>query len=369
MPTVTKETKGAATITPNATNSANKGPSKQELATCRIELEKKRAFSAQLEDTLRQVKLKPNIYNAPLLKPLRDFCEYRDNNRNKFIGIVEETSSLQPSNGGMPVNDLTSNYIQTIANYGDTSHLRNPTLQVVSSETKFRKTPFKKVYGKEQQDVKITHLRLMDGDNNVMMGRCAINITDEGKKLKEGDIIQLDMYTELTHTLGEKNGKSKPVVYIIKFSLVGYKHLPNPNYINIPLECDKASLQRQIEGKTIHLDKIEEVECSGSCCSLYGINMLQCVCKTNPIERMNLQTLKDECWFADREVEAMTNSHIRCMLYWWFATNIYAICGSKNRAPLPECLVAAVRKEYPDPDGNYTGYEAQRYIGSDPADN
>ena len=55
MPTVTKETKGAATITPNATNSANKGPSKQELATCRIELEKKRAFSAQLEDTLRQV--------------------------------------------------------------------------------------------------------------------------------------------------------------------------------------------------------------------------------------------------------------------------------------------------------------------------
>ena len=35
-------------------------------------------------------------------------------------------------------------------------------------------------------------------------------------------------------------------------------------------------------------------------------------------------------------------------------------------APLPECLVAAVRKQYPSPDGTYKGYEDDRYVGSDP---
>ncbi len=52
----------------------------------------------------------------------------------------------------------------------------------------------------------------------------------------------------------------------------------------------------------------------------------------------------------------MTNSQKRCMIYWWYATNIYSICGKKNRMKLPDCLVNAVRKAYPEPDGNYEGF-------------
>ena len=85
------------------------------------------------------------------------------------------------------------------------------------------------------------------------------------------------------------------------------------------------------------------------------------------VEKINLQTLKDECWFADKEVAVMTNAEKRCMLYWWFATNIYSICGNKNRAPLPVCLVAAVRRQYPEPNGIYKGYEASKFLGDDPA--
>ena len=160
------------------------------------------------------------------------------------------------------------------------------------------------------------------------------------------------------------------MVYILKFSLVGYFPLPPADTIQQPIECNATALQRKSPAaeKPITLANVEEVGCNGSCCSLHGIRMLVCICKTNPIGKINLQTLKDECWFADKEVAAMTMSEKRCMLYWWFATNIYAICGSKKRAPLPECLVAAVRKQYPSPDGKYTGYEASKYIGSSPGD-
>ena len=61
----------------------------------------------------------------------------------------------------------------------------------------------------------------------------------------------------------------------------------------------------------------------------------------------------------------MSNSKKRCMLYWWFVTHFYAICGSKKRAPLPNFLVPAVLYVYPSHDGKYTGYEENKYIGGE----
>ena len=319
-------------------------------------------------EMLRDMRQKPSLYLHPLFQPIREFCEYRDNHRGDFSGLIGETLPLQPVNPGEVVRALTRGYIQAIAEYDDTTKYSNPILQVVSKpDTKFRKVPFKKVFNKEQQPVKVTHLRLLDGDNNQMLGRCAINVTDDAKKLKAGDIIRLELYTELTHTLNEAKGAPpKPVVYIIKFSLVGRNSIPPATSINDPLECEASSMLNKSNGKSIHLDNIEQVKCDGCCCLLYGIRMLVCVCNTNPIDKINLETLKDECWFADKDVCNMENNEKRCMLYWWFATNIYGICGSKNRAPLPVCLVASVRKQYPAPDGKYKGYEAYQYIGADP---
>lgn len=346
-----------------------KKASKQAVKTCAEDLSSKHGFMKEVENMFRKVMQKPALYDHAMFQHLRAFCEYRDNNRKLFSGLMGETPPLQPNNGGVVVTDLSPGYIHAIANYHDTTIHPNPILQVVSGKTKYRSTPFKQTCNKPQQPVKITHLRLLDGDNNTMMGRLAMSITDMGKKLKEGDIIRLEQYTELTHTLNVKeNAPRKPVVYIIKFSLVGYNPLPLPKSILDPMECPSKEVIEKSNHKTVHIDSVEDVECNGSCCSLYGIRMLVCVRKTNPIGKINLQTLKDECWFADKEVDGMSNSEKRCMLYWWFATNIYGICGSKNRAPLPVCLVASVRKEYPEPDGKYTGYEANRYIGEDASD-
>ena len=353
------------TGSPHCDNS-KKAVCRQDVKACKIALEKKRDFVLQLEDLLRKVRQKPDIYNNTHLRPLREFCEYRYSHRDKFTGVIEGTMPLQPNHGGNVLVELTPCYIKAIAEYDDTSNLRNPVLQVVSATTSFKATPFKNTYDKPQQPVKVTHLRLMDGCNNTMLGRLAINITDEGKKLKEGDIIRLEMYTELTHTLNIKDGEPKPVVYVIKFSLVGYNALPMATYINDPMECDRESLEKKLNCKSIHLNIADDFECNGSCCSLYGIRMVLCVCRTNCIAKMNLQTPKDECWLANKEVDKMSNSEKRCMLYWWFATTICAICGARKRALLPECVVAAGRKQYPEPDGNYKGYKARRYIGRDP---
>ena len=43
------------------------------------------------------------------------------------------------------------------------------------------------------------------------------------------------------------------------------------------------------------------------------------------------------------------------MLYWWYMTKTYNICGKGTRADLPACLKAAIRKAYPSEreDGMY----------------
>ena len=100
-----------------------------------------------------------------------------------------------------------------------------------------------------------------------------------------------------------------------KFSLVGYNALPMAIWINDPSECGRSSLEKKLKGNEKTLDIAEYLECNESCCSLYVIRMILCVCRTNSIAKMNLQTLKDECWFANKEIEKMMNIKKRCMLY------------------------------------------------------
>jgi len=46
------------------------------------------------------------------------------------------------------------------------------------------------------------------------------------------------------------------------------------------------------------------------------------------------------------------------MLYWWYMTNTYNICGKGTHEDPPACLKAAIRKAYPSerPDGMFKKY-------------
>jgi hypothetical protein len=56
----------------------------------------------------------------------------------------------------------------------------------------------------------------------------------------------------------------------------------------------------------------------------------------------------------------MQNNHKRNLIYWWYATNIFFICGRHNTAELPECLVWNVQRHFPNkPVMPYKGYKAR----------
>jgi hypothetical protein len=57
------------------------------------------------------------------------------------------------------------------------------------------------------------------------------------------------------------------------------------------------------------------------------------------------------------DLDKMTPSHKRNMLFLWYATNVYNISGKSKQRKLPECLEYAIRLEHPNPDGvRYKGY-------------
>ena len=47
----------------------------------------------------------------------------------------------------------------------------------------------------------------------------------------------------------------------------------------------------------------------------------------------------------------MSNQDIRFLLYWWFSTNVYLICGRNNRCELPKCLIEKIQDTYPNQPG------------------
>lgn len=56
--------------------------------------------------------------------------------------------------------------------------------------------------------------------------------------LTKGDIIQLNIFTELTHRMGTSN--PKPALFIADFRKIGYDVLPS-NLNTEPLECTPTS--------------------------------------------------------------------------------------------------------------------------------
>jgi len=78
-------------------------------------------------------------------------------------------------------------------------------------------------------------------------------------------------------------------------------------------------------------------------CAKYGVSTVVCVCKTDPVDRIDLEVVRQYCFFATTELAKMKNSNKRNMLYWWYMTNTYNICDKGTRQEPPACLMAAVK--------------------------
>ncbi len=226
---------------------------------------------------------------------------------------------------------------------GDTSSpASEPILQVVARETKYRNNfnVTKDKNGSCSVQMQFTHLTLCDGDGNIIVGRVVAHLTQRQESWVL--VIQLPVFTELTHRMG--TSKPMPAVFIADFRKIGYRELPNQS----TAEDREPNSQKDVSNVKCEYGK--------RLCSVHGVGMIGCICDLHPVSRLNLQVLKEDCYFAKEEVKDMTNSQKRCMIYWWYATNIYSICGKKKRMRLPDCLVNSVRTAYPEASGTYEGF-------------
>ena len=96
--------------------------------------------------------------------------------------------------------------------------------------------------------------------------------------------------------------------------------------------------------------------CDGVLCSICGLRTSSCFLRRQ--EMPTLESIRSQCYFADKPVEQMDNKHKRFLLYWWWAVNIFAIRGKGMRSELPACIVRRIREKYPNPkDEPYTGFK------------
>ena len=165
---------------------------------------------------------------------------------------------------------------------------------------------------------------------------------------------------------GPEKPQRSPAIIIHNFSRVGFQNVaenlndPTTAHDASPTQCVPAttSTVTATDADGTEYEENVEVKCTheNRYCSLYGLDMITCVCEFNPVSDIDLEELAQYCWFADREVDKMTNSLKRNMLYWWYMTNTYNICGSGNRKEPPACLKYAIRCKYSEPSGKYKVY-------------
>ena len=321
---------------------------------------RKRKQDAEFKNKLDHIAKNPKLWQSEENRYLREFFNYIDVNRSTYpfsSGDRYDDLSAEPGNGQRK---LTQGYIKAIAAYQDTSFVDHPIFYVLECNTIHQDEAFTGFSEKKSPPTKILHLLLADGDGNQMTGRLSSQISDQGKQLKKGVIIRLDLYTELTHHINDHTSRM-PFVFILKYSPMDYKGTLPVDKLHDLIPCSNSLPNHYLpplDNETSTADISDEpVDCcpSNRYCSMHGVSFAVCICQAIPIAKLDLASIKEDCYFATENLDKMTNPHKRNMIYWWYATNIYSICGKKKRKQLPKCLVHNIRRCHPSDE--YSGYE------------
>ena len=321
---------------------------------------RKRKQDLEFENKLKHIISNPTLWGKDSNRYLREFCNTVESNHDLYPHMMGDRDVEIPTNVGEQY-ELTKGYIKAISEHKDTTAITSsPVLYVLSRKTEYEDQLFEGFSTKAAPPIKFTHVRLMDGDGNQMYGRFATQISDQGKQLKRdgGDIIRMDIYTEHTHKLNGATSRM-PCVFITKYSTVGYRNAPPVDEVHPPIPANEhPSNDQPPQKKTKSSDTSDDqVDCcpSNRHCSKHGVSFIVCICDSIPVESLDLLSIKEDCYFATDKMEDMPNNHKRNMLYWYYATNIYSICGKGKRKELPKCLVHKIRQCYPSDE--YCGYE------------
>ena len=187
--------------------------------------------------------------------------------------------------------------------------------------------------------MKMTQLRLVDGDGNQIHARLAINLAEVGRMLKRGDKKCLDLFTELRYRVN-KTSPRMPALFISKMTRAGFSLLTDAG-IKGMITCSSTSILPNEDSDEFEPSDDRVIDprihdkpmCTDEnrICAVYGLWFVRCVCEVLPVEKHNLETIKEGCYFSTDKLNDMLNSHKRNMLFWWYSTNVFLIAGKGKR--------------------------------------
>ncbi len=220
---------------------------------------------------------------------------------------------------------LTKKYVCRLANNRSVIKVASPIFQVVSLQKKFEVLVAHWIAVKNS--IHFTHLCLLDGSGDVMVGRLNMNLAHDKSKLRVGEMVQLHLFTPLmyvTPSSGEQSDRPcVPMVVIYTFSRIGYapltQNVGNPMMcVQVTKSCE-LTVENEEEYKTL-----VEVNCTPQqrYCAKYGLSPVMWVCDTDLPKKNNLEVVPEYCWFATKDNSEMDNGNKRNMLCWWYMTNI-----------------------------------------------
>ena len=198
---------------------------------------------------------------------------------------------------------------------------------------------------------------------NLTLPSAALRVT-----LKRGDVLQLvEMFplhfdhgdSSISHVVLMVKNYVRCGATILTDDFVGSPPPGSSLAVRPPPESHPALAIRGGGDENINENSAEAeneavcIDCDGSRCSLCGIQFDRCVAEVSPVDDIVMKEVARECFFVDKPVEEMSLSEKRNILYYWYATNVFGICGKNHVAYLPMCLVWKIRGRFREPDGVY----------------
>ena len=118
---------------------------------------RKRKQDAEFENKLNHIVANPRLWHAANNRYLRQFCGTIENNHDNYPYVNGDINYV-PNNTEEQHQQLTTNYIRSIAEYRDTSFAQYPVLYVVSRTTVYEDQSFSGFSNRVAPPVKFTHL-------------------------------------------------------------------------------------------------------------------------------------------------------------------------------------------------------------------
>ncbi len=215
-------------IAPFVPSLKRKAKSQQEMKSDKKRAKDQHELHVEFEGLLRFITARTSLWKDEALAYLRNFFWTVVSHSNLFPAVMGDTpEDLTGNSGGDEIKRPTVGFIADFAGGKSLLDLADkPIFFVLSRSTGFHDVLLQEnEQASAHQRVKLTHLTLLDRDNNQIHTRMATHLADAGRGLKEGDVIQLEMFSGMTYHVNDTSD-TMPALLVVSFTHVG--QMPTP---------------------------------------------------------------------------------------------------------------------------------------------